>query len=443
MACDLVVALGRATVDGHTLVGQNTACSPRRPHTLTRLRGRAFTCGEKVRTQFLELPQVRQTYDVLGSRPAGCWGLEHGVNEHQVAAGCAALPPAPRVSGPGLLGSDLVRIVLERCRTARQGIELLTDLIEEYGQGSPASSPEDGEDYALLVADPTEAFALEAAGRRWVYQQVHQVRAVSNVRLIRQDWDRISQGLGEHAITQGWWPDDGSKVDFTQALGAMVVGRESGYRRWGRATLLLEQQNGHIDPAFLRLLLSDHYEDTPDERTRVDDAEPPQSLCGHAGPQGGTTTAASLITDLSPDPAHPSLLWCAFGPPCCTVYFPVFLEAELPPAYVSADDGPGSESLWWRVERLIREQRQHPLRWQQAQDRLAALQAHLEQEAVEFAAEAAVLRQRGEDHRVQRLASLLLEHNLERFEAVVSSLRRTGEAEPVLVATAAPGTTAV
>ena len=67
MGCDIVVALGRATVEGNTLFGHNCDRPARQCQALHRTPGQSYAPGEKVRTQGLELPQARQTYTVLGS----------------------------------------------------------------------------------------------------------------------------------------------------------------------------------------------------------------------------------------------------------------------------------------------------------------------------------------------------------------------------------------
>src|SRR5206468_2566847 len=138
---------------------------------------------------------------------------------------------------------------------AQQAADLLTDLIECYGQGGGADY-----DHAFLLADAGEALLLETAGDFWVCQEIHAVRAASNSATVRQDWDRICRGLAGRAIEQGWWPADGSKLDFAGAVGADALMQVAALRRWGRATLLLEEQNGHIDAAFVRRLLGDHEE---------------------------------------------------------------------------------------------------------------------------------------------------------------------------------------
>ena len=420
MGCDTVAALGRAIVDGHTLFAHNSDRPPREGQALARLARREYSPGEKVRLQGIELPQVRHTAAVLGSRPEGCWGFTHGVNEHAVAVAATSQRTRLTIASPGPLGTDLVRLTLERSKTARQAVDHLTDLIERYGQGTAANA--ETSDNAFLIADAREAFAVETAGRYWVYQEVGEVRAVSNVSIVHQDWDRIARGLAGHAIEQGWWPNDGSKLDFAIAVAGNPTGDGSALRRWGRATMLLEQQNGHIDAAFLRRLLSDHYEGMSCEVDPLGALRGPAALCQHSVSPTREATAASVVVQLSSGQDRLLTAWCAFGPPCISVYFPIFLEAEPPGPFVSeALDG-----FWWRVNRLHDQLRRTTERWALARDTVSRLQARFDQEAEEFATEGAALKQRGDHAELQRLASLFMQHNLEQFEEVAESLVVSG-----------------
>src|SRR4051812_4972853 len=118
MGCDMVVALGRATVDGGTLFGHNADLPGEEPPALVLVPGRAFAPGETVRARYVEIPQVRQTFTVLGSRLPGAWGVQHGVSDRGVAAGCTRYHHKLHGDRPGLLGPELVRLVLERSHSA-------------------------------------------------------------------------------------------------------------------------------------------------------------------------------------------------------------------------------------------------------------------------------------------------------------------------------------
>src|SRR5262249_3393093 len=154
-------------------------------------------------------------------------------------------------------------------------------------------------DTAFLAADAGEAFLLAACGSHWAEQEIRQVRAVGGVCHLRQDWDRVSRGLADLIISRGWWPPDGSKIDFEGTVGDPAGA--AGLRRWGRTAMLLEAQNGHINLAFLRRLLAD----------------------GHGGEDAGGTARVSLIAQPGRGPEEATLAWCGMGPPEAELSFPL------------------------------------------------------------------------------------------------------------------------
>jgi secernin len=406
MGSDMVVALGRATVDGHTLFGHNN----NRPHgegqSLARVPGRGFAPGESVRATHVDVPQVRQTFTALGCRSGAEWGYQHGVNEKGVAVGVTAIRTRLANEGPGLTGPDLVRLALERAASASQGVEVLADLVHRHGQGAFPGG--DGEpDSSFLVADGREAYVLEACGPHWALQQVGRVRAVSAVCQLRQDWDRISRGLADAAIARGWWPENGSKLDFAAAVGREGPDRAGCMRRWGKATLELEQHSGQVDESMVRRLLD---------------------ALAEAGRPGAPATASSLVVRLGEGAGEVPLAWCSFGPPGAGVFFPVPLAAELPGAL--RDEGGAGCPLWQRVARLHADARRDPRLRGGLRSALAGLQQHFDQTAREFTAEASALVGRGAGEELRRLAGSFVQHNLECWESAESGLRPRGPSGP-------------
>src|SRR5262249_50117891 len=110
MGCDMVVALGRATVNGNTLFGHNRQHATGTEGVMRRTAGKLFALGEMVQAQFLSLPQARQTATVLGHQTMGRWGYDHGVNEHGVTIGRSMCRTRLPAAGCGLTGPDLVRL---------------------------------------------------------------------------------------------------------------------------------------------------------------------------------------------------------------------------------------------------------------------------------------------------------------------------------------------
>ncbi len=444
MGCDMVVAVGSATANGKALFGSNCHNLALACHSLRRLPRKEHALGEMEQAQYVQLPQARQTFTVLGCQPPQTWGFSHGINEHCLAAGCSIWSSKVPCPEPGLTGTDLVRLLLERCHNARQGFDLLTSLIAKYGQGQFGQGRSglrgqttsgvlatvktrdarlDG-DHVFLVADPAEAYVVEAAGSSWASLQCHEVRAVSDVGLIRQDWQRISPGLADLAIAKGWWHDDGSKLDFSASLSEVGAGtfqscptRQSGLRRWGRATFLLEQQNGSIDSAFLRRLLADHYDGTPAEVDPLDplQANGPAPLCRHSSRSQPMATTASLIAELAPEPEAIPVAWCAYGPPCASVYVPVFLDGELPEAFTRGSAHPDLKSLWWQTQVLLSAMSSDSEHWSSLRHVLAGLQTRIDQETEDFLGEYASLRQ-AEPLSFERQAGLFMQNHAEQLE---------------------------
>jgi secernin len=346
------------------------------------------------------------------------WGYLQGVNEHRVALACTDWRSRICREGPGLLGAELVRLTLERARSADQALEILTDLIARHGQGRFADSPEGDEgDHLFLVADPVAAFAVEAAGSAWAAQELHEVRAASGTAVIRQDWYRLAPGLADQAIAEGWWPGDGSKIDFAGAMGEIPTGLHSALRRWGRATILLEQQNGKIDAEFLRRLLADHYEGTRFEVDPLEGLPAVTPLCQHAIDRGGVGTAVGAVAELSADPQQPLVWWATLGSPCLGVWFPLVLEGDLPEAF----DGAPS-LLWRRVQQLREHLGREPRRWLRTREAMARLQERFDEDLHEFLGEAVELKQRSAAAELRRLAGSMMQSHVEHYEDAVQTL---------------------
>ena len=93
------------------------------------------------------IPQVAHTYNVVGN-----------MNEHQLTIGETTFGGRPELeSGEGIDYGSLIYIALERCKTAREAIKCMTDLVAEYGYASS------GETFS--IADPNEVWLMELIGK--------------------------------------------------------------------------------------------------------------------------------------------------------------------------------------------------------------------------------------------------------------------------------------
>lgn len=94
------------------------------------------------------IPQAAVTYQVVGN-----------INEHQLAIGETTFGGRKELAGPsGIIDyGSLMWIGLERAKTAREAIEVMTKLVDEFGYASTGES--------ISIADPNEAWVLEIIGK--------------------------------------------------------------------------------------------------------------------------------------------------------------------------------------------------------------------------------------------------------------------------------------
>ncbi len=308
--------------------------------------------GSLLHATYLSLPDVYETAATLLCRPYWMWGAEMGVNEYGLAIGNEAvfsrLPPDPY---PGLTGMDLVRLGLERARSAEEAVNVLIALTERFGQGGDGGhSKHFHYDSAFLIADPREAFVLECAGRHWALQRVTGTRAISNAYSIGSRFDRLSRDAKDFARERGWWKGQ-EPFDFASAFSEPVKHWAArGRQRAARACALLGRKAGGVVPADLMAVLRDHGDGRP--RTG---ALFPDAICAHAsaGPiRRAAQTTMSLVAALD---RHLPLIWATGGSaPCTALFRPFFIEAGMPAEEPAPTAKADPACLWWRQERLHR-----------------------------------------------------------------------------------------
>ena len=353
MGCDTLVALPAATRDGITLFAKNSDRPPREPQGLVQFPRRTYSPGATLRVQYLELPQVTETAAVIGSQPYWLWGFEHGVNEYRVAIGNETVFAKEPLGPVGLLGMDLVRLGLERGRTASEAVEVITTLLERHGQGGSGQAHMEWPYHnAFLIADPTAAWVIETSDRHWVARRVESIGNISNGLAVDHRWDRGAADVTRFAVEQGWWDARAGAVDFAAAYAdnSMVPPNVCIERRRRGAELLTAGQ-GQLTPATLRDVLRDHYDSGSIHRPRPFDDPFFFSLCMHADPLDNTTASIVAALPLRPDVIAP--LWVSLGSPCVGGFVPVYLEGTVPPVLGLVSAEPSSASPWWRMRTLL------------------------------------------------------------------------------------------
>ena len=95
-----------------------------------------------------EIEQAKQTYNVIGN-----------INEFQLTIAETTFGGRPElVDTTGIIDyGSLIYITLQRARTAREAIKVMTDLVQEYGYYSSGES--------FTIADPNEVWIMEMIGK--------------------------------------------------------------------------------------------------------------------------------------------------------------------------------------------------------------------------------------------------------------------------------------
>lgn len=95
-----------------------------------------------------QIPQAKQTYNVIGN-----------INEFQLTIAETTFGGRPElVDSTGVIDyGSLIYLALQRSRTAREAIKVMTDLVQEHGYYSSGES--------FTIADPNEIWVMEMIGK--------------------------------------------------------------------------------------------------------------------------------------------------------------------------------------------------------------------------------------------------------------------------------------
>lgn len=354
VACDSLVALGNATADGSVLFAKNSDRPADECQPLIQVARQHHPTGARLRCQYIDIAQVAETAAIIGSQPFWLWGFEHGINEHGVAIGNHTVFTKDTFSGLGLIGMDLVRLGLERARSAEQAVEVITTLVARHGQGGSGYCDKDWPYHnSFLIADRRTAFVLETSDRSWAVRQIRDVGSASNHLTIGTNWDALSDGVIAHTIANGWWPETSpARFDFAGALRDTSMAPEvisSGRHR--RTCEMLGEARGRLSPASLRAALRDHYGRQVHHPGAAIDDERFFSVCMHADPVG--TTTASMIARLPRDEQDLLRCWASLGSPCVGVFLPYYPLGRLPAVLGRGGAEEDRASPWWGFKRLL------------------------------------------------------------------------------------------
>jgi secernin len=261
--CDTFVALSDATLDGSVIFGKNSDRPEGEIQDVVTFPEQTYAQGQHIQCTYIEIPQLERTHAVILSKPRWMWGAEMGANACGVVIGNEAVWTTQPYQTTGLLGMDLVRLGLERGETASAALQVIVDLLEQYGQGGNCAEHFSFTYHnSFLLADCKEAWILETAGKYWVAERITQgTRSISNNLSIRSAGDLRHPEVVNSAIAQGRCS---SAADFDFAKLFSEGGVEdplSPYSRAGRVRSLCQLHQGKFTIDTAKSILRDHQGD--------------------------------------------------------------------------------------------------------------------------------------------------------------------------------------
>lgn len=277
-----------------------------------------YSTGSVLECTYIQIPQVERTHAVVLSKPAWMWGAEMGANDQGVCIGNEAVWTKEEVNpGEALLGMDLLRLGLERGDSAWSALSVITELLQQHGQGGPCREDPELFSYhnTFLLVDRREAWVLETAGRLWVAQKVTEgVKNISNQLTISTEISAEHPELRAMAQAQGWWDGQGD-FNFSQVFSPdnPPARMELAKQRYRGGTELLQQHDGSVTAEVMMSILRDK----------------PSGICMDSG---GFRTTGSMVSLMPRDPSLPCVHFFTATPdPSRSVFKPfVFSDCTTP-----------------------------------------------------------------------------------------------------------------
>jgi dipeptidase len=340
--CDTFAALPSVTREKNVLFAKSADCEVNEANAIVRIPRSKHVKGETVRVTHLVIPQAEETHEIFLTKAFWTYGCEVGINEFGLAMGEEAVFTTEMAEAKdGIIGPDLMRLGLERARTCQEAIQVMTALLEKYGQGGSAELKGNSHfDSSFLMSDTNEAYILETAGRKWAARKIQDFDSISNMLAISTNWTACSVD-----------PLRGTaKTDWARTFALPAVPPTLGSPDRQCVTYdKLKEAAGRISTKTFFDIMRHH-----NEGYHPATADVHRNICMHAGPQKDRWWQADgvMVTDVG---EHGVMIWVTgTSGNCVSIFKPVFLGMDLPDIGPAPTEHFDPRSLWWKHELLHR-----------------------------------------------------------------------------------------
>jgi len=346
--CDTLVALPQRTTSGNMILGKNSDREPLEAQAILHVPHRS-PFEKEVRCTYISIPQEKETFEVILSKPFQMWGAEMGVNEFGLVIGNEAVFTNVKFDKKekGLTGMDLLRLALERCKTAREALKTITTLLKNHGQNACGGYKNKSFYYhnSFLIADTNEAFIFETAGKSWAHRQIESLGSISNGLTISDDYEEVHWEKEPRTLQKLFaGKADNFRNHFSDLL--YTTAGKSKERQACTLGFLKKKEN---------LSVSDFFSALRQHNLPQAEFDPKKantgSICMHAtGFTNPSDTTASMVSEIRKE--RPSTIWLsATSYPCLSLYLPFYFGNSIDAVAFSPGTNP-DESLWWKAKKV-------------------------------------------------------------------------------------------
>ncbi|MFC1783311.1 dipeptidase [Planctomycetota bacterium] len=332
-ACFAVVVGKDASFDGSVLVGHNEQNGGARYLNFRRIPRIKYKPGDMITFRSGgQIPQVAETYSYLWSENPGATFGDGYFNEFGVAVVSDACGDrnGRGASTEGSVSYLIRRIIVERAKTARQGVEIAGKIIEQVGYGSSRT---------YVIADKNEAWLMSLTrGKQWAAKRVpdDEVALLPNIYVIDDidlnDKDNCmgSPDLIKYAVEKGWYnPDEGKPFRFCDVYASPRRTRMDP-RQWRAQSLVTGREITEIPDRQLPFSVK------PSHKLSIKDVVTVLRYHGGKGTICRPSTQEAAVFQLRPN--MPTEIGCVYwrttAEPCSSVLVPWYCGiTETPEEY--------------------------------------------------------------------------------------------------------------
>lgn len=350
--CDTFVLLPDFTENGKFYFAKNSDRDPNEAHEVVIIPRKEGLEDDLLQCTYVSIPQVKNTNKMILSKPVWIWGAEMGVNEHGVVIGNEAVfSKIPAGKEQGLIGMDYLRLGLERGNSASESLEIITQLLEVYGQSGNCGFEHPFYYHnSFIIADRKEAWKLETVGKEWIAEKISGFGAISNGYSI-ETGDRFSENLIAFAEEKKWKKANQS-FNFRESYSDWVFTTFSDSKQRRSCSIRKINETGKkttITDVFSTL--RSHREE---ENFKPDKGLAGADLCMHAGfgPIRLSQTTGSMV--VVQDETGCTVWVTGSSAPCLSIFKPMSFNQSENYFGKQPQKSYDEESYWWQQERIHR-----------------------------------------------------------------------------------------